>query len=111
PVLAVPGVEADDIIATLASRAAGQGVHTIVSTGDKDLAQLVNEHVELVNTMSGEKLDVAGVENKFGVRPDQIVDYLMLVGDAVDNVPGVTKVGPKTAVKWLTEYGSIDALV
>jgi DNA polymerase-1 len=111
PVLAVPGVEADDIIGTLACRAAARGVHTIISTGDKDLAQLVNEHVELVNTMSGEHLDVQGVQTKFGVRPDQIVDYLMLVGDAVDNVPGVSKVGPKTAAKWLDTYQSVDQLV
>lgn len=111
PVLAVPGVEADDIIGTLANKAAGQGVHTIISTGDKDLAQLVNPFVELVNTMNNERLDEEGVIRKFGVRPDQIVSYLMLTGDAVDNVPGVTKVGPKTAVKWLTEFGSIEALL
>ncbi|HEY0293946.1 MAG TPA: DNA polymerase I [Bordetella sp.] len=111
PVLAVEGVEADDIIGTLARKAAEQGVDTIVSTGDKDLAQLVDSHVTLVNTMSGEVLDEAGVSAKFGVPPERIVDYLMLVGDAVDNVPGVTKVGPKTAVKWLSEYGSIEQLV
>jgi DNA polymerase-1 len=111
PVLAVPGVEADDIIGTLACRAASEGVHTIISTGDKDLAQLVNEHVELVNTMSGERLDTAGVLAKFGVRPDQIVSYLMLTGDAVDNVPGVQKVGPKTAAKWLDTYQTIENLV
>lgn len=111
PVLAVPGVEADDIIGTLACRATAKGVNTIISTGDKDLAQLVNEHVELVNTMSGERLDVSGVQAKFGVRPDQIVDYLMLTGDAVDNVPGVHKVGPKTAAKWLDTYQSIEGLV
>ncbi|WP_447918644.1 DNA polymerase I [Achromobacter aegrifaciens] len=111
PVLAIEGVEADDVIGTLAKRAAEHDVHTIVSTGDKDLAQLVNSHVTLVNTMTGEVLDEAGVVNKFGVPPDRIVDYLMLVGDAVDNVPGVTKVGPKTAVKWLAEFGSIDKLV
>ena len=111
PVLAIEGVEADDIIGTLARQAAGQGVHTIVSTGDKDLAQLVDPHVTLVNTMSGEVLDEPGVRNKFGVPPERIVDYLMLVGDTVDNVPGVTKVGPKTAVKWLSEFGSIEALV
>src|SRR5690606_8596366 len=110
-VISVPGVEADDIIGTLACQAAEQGVHTIVSTGDKDLAQLVNEHVELVNTMNGERLDVKGVHDKFGVAPEQIVDYLMLVGDAVDNIPGVPKVGPKTAAKWLNEYGSLDNLV
>ena len=110
-VIAVPGVEADDIIGTLACQAEAQGVHTIISTGDKDIAQLVTEHVELVNTMNGERLDVQGVIEKFGVAPSQIVDYLMLVGDAVDNVPGVPKVGPKTAVKWLTEYGSIEGLI
>ncbi|KQZ98728.1 DNA polymerase I [Achromobacter sp. Root565] len=111
PVLAIEGVEADDVIGTLAHRAAQHDVHTIVSTGDKDLAQLVNGHVTLVNTMSGEVLDEAGVVNKFGVPPDRIVDYLMLVGDTVDNVPGVTKVGPKTAAKWITEFGSIDKLI
>ncbi|OZI76329.1 MULTISPECIES: DNA polymerase I [Bordetella] len=110
PVLAIEGVEADDIIGTLARQAARQDIHTIVSTGDKDLAQLVDAHVTLVNTMSGEVLDEPGVLNKFGVPPERIVDYLMLVGDAVDNVPGVTKVGPKTAAKWLAEFGSIDAL-
>src|SRR3546814_920905 len=111
PVLAVPGVEADDIIGTLARRAAQEGVHTVVSTGDKDLAQLVNEHVELVNTMSGERQDIDGVIKKFGVTPDQIVDFLMLTGDTVDNIPGVEKVGPKTAAKWLAQYKTIDALV
>ncbi|MGB6105024.1 MAG: DNA polymerase I [Pusillimonas sp.] len=111
PVLAVPGVEADDIIGTLACRATQENVHTVVSTGDKDLAQLVNEHVELVNTMSGERQDVEGVIKKFGVTPDQIVDFLMLTGDTVDNIPGVDKVGPKTAVKWLTEFKTIDGLV
>ncbi|MFT0547726.1 DNA polymerase I [Allopusillimonas ginsengisoli] len=111
PVLAVPGVEADDIIGTLARRAAAEGVHTIISTGDKDIAQLVNEHVELVNTMSGERQDIDGVKLKFGVSPSQIVDYLMLVGDTVDNVPGVDKVGPKTAAKWLGQFGDINALV
>src|SRR5207244_5813610 len=87
------------------------GLKTIVSTGDKDLAQLVNEHVTLVNTMSNEKLDVAGVTAKFGVPPGRIVDYLTLVGDTVDNVPGVDKVGPKTAVKWLTQYDSVDGVI
>ncbi len=111
PVFAVEGVEADDIIATLALRATEQGWNTVVSTGDKDLAQLVNPQVTLVNTMTSETLDEAGVINKFGVPAERIVDYLMLVGDTVDNVPGVTKVGPKTAVKWLTEYGTIDNLV
>ena len=110
-VLAIEGVEADDVIGTLAGQAARQGVRSIVSTGDKDLAQLVNDHVTLVNTMSGETLDVPGVQAKFGVPPERIVDYLMLVGDAVDNIPGVEKVGPKTAAKWLAEHGSVDALV
>jgi DNA polymerase-1 len=111
PVLAIEGVEADDVIGTLAVRAAAQGVHTIVSTGDKDLAQLVNPHVTLINTMSGETLDEAGVMAKFGVPPDRIIDYLMLVGDTVDNIPGVAKVGPKTAAKWLAQYGSIENLI
>jgi len=111
PVLAIEGVEADDVIGTLACQATALGIHTIVSTGDKDMAQLVDAHVSLVNTMSGEVLDVPGVQNKFGVPPERIVDYLMLIGDTVDNVPGVTKVGPKTAAKWLTEFGSIDKLV
>ena len=110
-IISVPGVEADDIIGTLACQATELGVHTIISTGDKDLAQLVNEHVELVNTMNGERLNVEGVQKKFGVSPSQIVDYLMLVGDTVDNVPGVPKVGPKTAAKWLNEYGSLEELV
>lgn len=111
PVLTVPGVEADDIIGTLANRATREDVLTIVSTGDKDLAQLVNGHVELVNTMTNDRQDVAGVMARFGVSPDQIVDFLMLTGDAVDNIPGVPKVGPKTAAKWLAEYKTIDALV
>ena len=111
PVIEIEGIEADDVIATLARRATDHGLKTIVSTGDKDLAQLVDEHVTLVNTMSGETLDVAGVTQKFGVPPARIVDYLALVGDAVDNVPGVEKVGPKTAAKWIGQYGSLDAIV
>lgn len=111
PILMVPGVEADDVIGTLAKSAQAEGVQTVISTGDKDLAQLVNHQVTLVNTMSNEKLDRAGVINKFGVAPELIVDYLTLIGDSVDNVPGVPKVGPKTAVKWLSQYGSLDALV
>jgi len=111
PIVVVDGVEADDVIGTLALQATGQGVRTVVSTGDKDLAQLVNDHVTLVNTMSGEVLDPAGVVGKFGVPPDRIVDYLSLIGDTVDNVPGVPKVGPKTAVKWLTEYGTLDNIM
>lgn len=110
-VIGVEGVEADDVIGTLAHWATDHDVHTVISTGDKDLAQLVTPHVTLVNTMSNEKLDPDGVVRKFGVPPERIVDYLMLVGDAVDNVPGVHKVGPKTAVKWLGEYGSVDSLV
>ena len=111
PVLEVPGIEADDAIGTLARRAAETGHRVIVSTGDKDLAQLVNEHVTLINTMSGEVLDGPGVAAKFGVPPGRIVDYLALVGDAVDNVPGVDKVGPKTAAKWIAEHGSLDAVI
>ncbi len=111
PVLEVPGIEADDAIGTLAKRAAASGHRVIVSTGDKDLAQLVNERVSLINTMSNEALDVAGVKAKFGVPPERIVDYLALVGDTVDNVPGVDKVGPKTAVKWLAEHDSLDGVI
>ena len=111
PILMIDGVEADDVIGTLARQAAAQGIKVIVSTGDKDLAQLVDAHVTLVNTMSNEVLDEAGVLAKFGVPPERIVDYLTLVGDKVDNVPGVDKVGPKTAVKWLTQYGSLDGVI
>ncbi|MGH8765813.1 MAG: DNA polymerase I, partial [Burkholderiales bacterium] len=111
PVLTVGGVEADDVIATLAETAKSKGWTCVISTGDKDLAQLVDEHVTLVNTMSYEKLDPAGVLQKFGVAPERIVDYLSLTGDAVDNVPGVEKVGPKTAAKWIQQYGSLDAVI
>jgi DNA polymerase I len=111
PVLEVPGIEADDVIGTLARHARTRGLDVLVSTGDKDLAQLVDEHVTLINTMSGERLDVQGVIDKFGVPPQRIVDYLTLVGDSVDNVPGVDKVGPKTAAKWIQEHGSLDAVV
>jgi DNA polymerase-1 len=111
PILMVEGIEADDVIATLAVDAVTHGMNTVVSTGDKDLAQLVNEHVTLVNTMSNEVLDREGVIAKFGVPPERIVDYLTLIGDTVDNVPGVAKVGPKTAVKWLTQYGTLDGIV
>ncbi len=111
PVIEIEGIEADDVIGTLVRHAEGHGVKSVVSTGDKDLAQLVNDNVTLVNTMSNEKLDIDGVVAKFGVRPDQIVDYLTLVGDTVDNVPGVEKVGPKTAAKWLQQFGSLDAIV
>jgi DNA polymerase-1 len=110
PVLAVDNVEADDVIGTLAVQARQQGLPTLVATNDKDLAQLVDDSTLLVNTMDGTVMDEAGVKAKFGVPPERMVDYLTLVGDAVDNVPGVAKVGPKTAAKWLQEYGSLDAL-
>ncbi|MBA5605723.1 DNA polymerase I [Duganella sp. FT3S] len=111
PILMVEGVEADDVIGTLAVQAAQAGMDVVVSTGDKDLAQLVNEHVTLINTMSNEKLDQAGVLAKFGVPPNRIIDYLTLIGDTVDNVPGVHKCGPKTALKWLTQYDSLDGVM
>jgi DNA polymerase-1 len=111
PILMVEGVEADDVIGTLAAQATARGLSTVVSTGDKDLAQLVNDKVMLINTMSNEKLDEAGVLAKFGVPPNRIIDYLTLIGDTVDNVPGVTKCGPKTAVKWLTLHGSLDGVI
>jgi DNA polymerase-1 len=111
PVIEIVGIEADDVIGTLARAARARGLRTVISTGDKDLAQLVDERTILVNTMSNETLDPAGVEAKFGVPPERIVDYLTLVGDSVDNVPGVEKVGPKTAAKWLREYGSLDGIV
>ncbi len=111
PLLTVEGVEADDVIGTLAREAEGEGMQVVISTGDKDIAQLVSPHVTLVNTMTNEKLDGAGVENKFGVRPERIIDFLTLVGDAVDNVPGVEKVGPKTAAKWLAQYGTLDNVI
>ncbi len=110
-VLDVPGVEADDVIGTLAVIAAGQGIEVIVSSGDKDLAQLVNEHITIIDTMNGKRRDLAGVQAEFGVPARLMVDYQILVGDTVDNVPGVDKVGPKTAAKWLQEYGSLDAVV
>jgi DNA polymerase-1 len=109
--VAIEGVEADDVIGTLAQQAGQDGVQCIIATGDKDLAQLVNEHVFLINTMSNEKLDIAGVNTKFGVPPERIIDLLTLTGDTVDNVPGVEKVGPKTAVKWLTQYGTLDNII
>ena len=110
-ILMVDGVEADDVIGTLAFQATHGDARCIISTGDKDMTQLVNNQVQLVNTMSNERLDEAGVSAKFGVPPERIVDYLTLMGDAVDNVPGVAKVGPKTAVKWLTQYGTLDNLM
>ena len=111
PLLMIDGVEADDVIGTLAKEAEAVGVQTIISTGDKDITQLVNPMVRLVNTMSNESLDEKAVKEKFGVEPAQIVDYLTLIGDSVDNVPGVDKVGPKTAVKWLSQYGTLDDLI
>ncbi|NIF78477.1 DNA polymerase I [Paraburkholderia sp. Cy-641] len=111
PLLMLEGVEADDVIGTLSTAAEKLGMNVIVSTGDKDLAQLVSERVTLVNTMTNETLDRDGVVAKFGVPPERIVDYLSLIGDTVDNVPGVEKCGPKTAVKWLTQYDSLDGIV
>jgi DNA polymerase I len=112
PILRVPGVEADDVIGTLALRAAAEGIDVTISTGDKDFAQLVRPNVALVNTMSGSRLDSdAAVMEKFGVRADQIVDLLSLMGDSVDNIPGVDKCGPKTAAKWLSEYGNLDSVI
>ncbi|MGU7878850.1 DNA polymerase I [Burkholderia sp. AW50-3] len=111
PLLMVEGVEADDVIGTLAREAERHGMNVIVSTGDKDLAQLVTDHVTLVNTMTNETLDRGGVIEKFGVPPERIIDYLALIGDTVDNVPGVEKCGPKTAVKWLSQYDSLDGVI
>ena len=111
PLLMESGVEADDVIGTLARDAAANGMQVVISTGDKDLAQLVTPQVTLVNTMSNERLDVAGVEAKFGVPPERITDYLALVGDTADNIPGVQKVGPKTAAKWLQTYGNLDGVI
>jgi len=117
PLLMIDGVEADDVIGALAKQAEREGIKVIISTGDKDITQLVNEHVTVINTMrdafrkTDDVLDIAGVENKFGIPPSLIIDYLTLIGDTVDNVPGVEKVGPKTAVKWLKEYGSLDNII
>jgi len=111
PLIVEEGVEADDVIGALAKQAEREGVRVIISTGDKDIAQLVNDHVTIVNTMSNEVLDIAGVTNKFGLPPERIVDYLILIGDTSDNVPGVEKVGPKTAVKWLTQYGTLENII
>ncbi len=110
-VLDVPGVEADDVIGTLAQIAARQGIEVIVSSGDKDLAQLVDAHITIVDTMNGKRRDVAGVEAEFGVPPDRMIDFQTLVGDVIDNVPGVPKVGPKTAAKWLQQYGSLAGVI
>ena len=111
PVLCVPGVEADDVIGTLAHQAHALGIEVEISTGDKDLAQLVRPGITLVNTMTNTTMDSAGVVDKFGVSPEQIIDFLALTGDSIDNVPGVAKCGPKTAAKWLAEYGSLDGVI
>ncbi|MCX7042102.1 MAG: DNA polymerase I [Gammaproteobacteria bacterium] len=111
PILRVSGVEADDVIGTLALQASSHGIPVTISTGDKDFAQLVRPGITLTNTMTGSVLDTAGVVEKFGVRPDQIIDFLALMGDTVDNIPGVDKCGPKTAAKWLAEYGTLDAVM
>ena len=111
PLICVSGVEADDVIGTLSEQATELGIDTIISTGDKDMAQLVNKHVSLVNTMTDVHMDIEGVKEKFGVPPERIIDYLALIGDTADNVPGVPKVGPKTAVKWLDLYDSLDGVM
>ena len=111
PLLRVAGVEADDVIGTLARNAAQRGLRVLISTGDKDMAQLVGEEIRLINTMSGSKYDRAGVKAKFDVWPEQIIDYLALVGDSSDNIPGIDKVGPKTAAKWLNQYSTLDNIV
>jgi len=111
PVLTVPGIEADDAIGTISCMAAKGDFRVVISTGDKDLAQLVGDNVVLINTMSNERLDADGVRAKFGVPPEKIVDYLALIGDSVDNIPGVDKVGPKTAAKWISEHGSLEGVI
>lgn len=111
PILVIPGVEADDVIGTLAVQARQAGMSVLISTGDKDMAQLVNDQVSLINTMTDQVLDIAGVKTKFGVQPQQIIDYLTLVGDTSDNIPGVTKCGPKTAISWLETYGNLDTIM
>ena len=111
PLVVEDGVEADDVIGTLAKRMVKQGKDVLISTGDKDLAQLVNKNVSLVNTMTDKQLDIVGVKEKFGVLPEQIIDYLALMGDTSDNIPGVPGVGPKTAAKWINEYGNLDGVI
>src|SRR5580693_1578803 len=111
PLLRIEGVEADDVIGTLARRGEAAGRQVIISTGDKDMSQLVNDAITIVNTMTGSRLDRAGVKAKFDVWPEQIIDYLALVGDASDNIPGVPKVGPKTAAKWLAKYRTADGII
>ena len=111
PIYIMEGVEADDVIGTLARKANEENISVTISTGDKDLAQLVNEKTTLVNTMTNEYLDIEGVKNKFGVGPELIIDYLTIIGDKADNIPGVEKVGPKTALKWLNEFNSLDNIL
>ena len=111
PLIIEHGVEADDVLGSLAQNAARQGFEVVISTGDKDMAQLVTEHITLENTMTNTRMDIAGVQEKFGVNPEQIIDYLALMGDSVDNIPGVPKVGPKTAAKWLQQYSSLENLI
>ncbi|WP_158965339.1 DNA polymerase I [Paraglaciecola sp. L3A3] len=111
PLLVIDGVEADDVIGTLAHQASQLGMETVISTGDKDMAQLVTPHVRLINTMTNVELDEAGVFEKFGVKPEQIIDYLALMGDKVDNIPGVDKCGPKTAAKWLNEHQTLEQVI
>lgn len=111
PLIAQEGVEADDVIGTLALEAEREGLSVVISTGDKDMTQLVNRHVTCINTMTNQTLDIKGVEEKFGVPPEKIIDYLALMGDSSDNIPGIPNVGPKTALKWLQEYGSLDNVV
>ncbi len=111
PLIEIPEVEADDVIGTLATRAAEQGLNTLISTGDKDMAQLVDNRITLINTMSGTVLDPDGVKTKFGVPPERIIDYLSLMGDSIDNIPGVPKCGPKTAAKWIDAYGDLDGVI
>lgn len=111
PLIMETGVEADDVLGVLAQHAAAQGLHVVISTGDKDMAQLVTDKITLENTMTDTRMDIQGVVDKFGVRPDQIIDYLALMGDTSDNIPGVPKVGPKTAAKWLEQYGTLDNLI
>ena len=111
PILVIDDVEADDVIGTLATQATDENMKCIISTGDKDIAQLVNAQVTLINTMNNEVLDEAGVNTKFGVPPERMLDYLALIGDSSDNIPGVDKVGPKTAVKWLEKYDSLDNII
>jgi len=111
PCIVEAGVEADDVIGTLAQQAAASGIRSVISTGDKDMAQLVNDHISLINTMNNKTLDREGVIEKFGLPPEQIIDYLALIGDTSDNIPGIPGVGPKTALKWFTQYGSLDEII